>query len=74
MSGTDPGVIEGTGGWASGGMANPPSGLRVIHVGGELIEITDGSHQDPLLSLSTRQAAGLVDDISAVLDIVGWPS
>lgn len=65
---------EQPGGWVSGGMGNSRSGLRVTHIGDEIIEITDGSQQDPLLSLSTHQAAGLVEDIQAVLDIVGWPS
>lgn len=57
-------------GWMSGGMG---TGLRVVHRD-DLVEVVDGSHQEPLLSLSTSEAADLVENISAILDIVGWPS
>ena len=74
MSGSEPNVIHDVGGWISGSMVNR-SALRVEHVpDGDLIEISDGSQQDPLLSMSVRQAASLVEDMSAVLDVVGWPS
>jgi hypothetical protein len=67
-------MIEDKGGWISGSMVNR-SALRVEHVpDGDLIEISDGSQQDPLLSMTVRQAAGLVEDLSAVLDVIGWPA
>lgn len=59
------------GGWVSGGMGDQ-SALRVVYIGDDLIEIVDGS--GTLLSLSVRQAAGLVEDLTSTLDVVGWPS
>lgn len=59
-------------GWVSGGMAHRRA-LRVTYTA-DLIEITDGSGQDPLLSLSVSEAAGLHEDLGSVLDVVGWPT
>lgn len=59
------------GGWASGGMSNSPA-MRVIATGDDLIEVVDST--GPLLSLTREEAAALAEELSNVLDIVGWQS